>query len=460
MNIAVQVKSRFIVLLLKDRLDAFGSNALQKALDEHLTDQVLCCILDLTDVSYISSAGIRVLLATGKKLGARKGALSLVGLQPYCRDVIEMTGFADAFPIFADLPQAEAYCENRIRTGGATEGLDPTETLQLDHGSALIAPGAEKPGAAEVLGDIKDVLYARVSQESLFSKRFFETEYSIGLGGLGNRLEDFFTLMGEMITIGGTMVWLPTDGHDTPDFLIPKTEAGHVMIRTGYNVALSGGFNEYVLYKSARPEGTTISELYRDLFGMARKRRPDFKGVLGLAIRAQMATVLGSGITKSPVTRLAPANGETITHADNIKEWFDCDTQPRHRNVTALICGIGADLGGDLSGFDQAELNKVFYLHPANVGNKTELLHNHAVVFDPLPAPDRPVDFDGEIRRVVTDGNYVDMRHLLDSSALTEALVGVIYIQEFRPDSHGEPFHIGTSLNASASKNLNYYRQK
>jgi anti-anti-sigma factor len=460
MNITVQEKNQFIVVFLKDRLDAFGSNELQKALDVHLKEQTLCCVLEMTEVSYISSAGIRILLATGKKLKARQGALSLVGLQPYCREVVEMTGFADAFPIFNDVTQAERFCEHTVRGNGVAQQLDATETLQLKHGSVRIAPGVQDLGAAEVLGDVKDVLYARVSRDRLFSKRFFETEYSIGLGGLGNRLEDFYTLMGEMITIGGTMVWLPTDGHDTPDFLIPKTEAGHVMIRTGYNVALSGGFNEYLHYQSNKPEGTPVAELYRELFDLAKQRRPDFKGVLGLAIRAQMSTLLGSGIKKSPVTDLAPANGEMVTHASNIKEWFDSDATPRHCNITGLICGIGADLTADLSNFDQTELNKVFYLHPANVGNKTELLHNHAVVFEPMSMPEFPTDFEAEIRRVVNDGNYVDMRHLLDSSAITEALIGVIYVQEFRPDSHGEPFQAGASLNAAATRNLNYYRQK
>ncbi len=457
MNIKTQTTPHSLLLFLQGRLDAFGSGELQKAADTHLQDSLACCVLDMAEVSYISSAGIRVLLALAKKLKARNGLLALAGLQSYCREVIEMTGFASAFPVYPTWTEAAAACEKK--QAGA-QVLPPVETLQLEHGTLTILPGDPAPGAAEILGDIKDVLYSRVSHEKLFSKRFFETEYSIGLGGLGNHRDDFFQIMGEMITIGGTMVWLPTDGHDTPDFLIPKTDGGHVMIRTGYNVALSGAFNETLLYTASAPEGVSISALYHDLFAMARQRRPDFKGVLGLAIRAEMATVLGSGITKSPITTFAPPNGEMITHPANIKEWFDCDTEPRHQNVTALVCGIGADLTGDLSGFDQTELNKVFYLHPANVGNKTEILHNHAVVFEGLPMPAFPCRFEDEIRRVVTEGNYVDMRHLLDSSRLKQALIGVIYVQEFRPDSHGEPFQENASLNAATARNLGYYKQK
>jgi hypothetical protein len=64
------------------------------------------------------------------------------------------------------------------------------------------------------MGDVKDVLYSRVSVDHLCSKKFSETEYSIGLGGLGNQLEDTSRIMGEMMTIGGTMGLAAYRSHD------------------------------------------------------------------------------------------------------------------------------------------------------------------------------------------------------------------------------------------------------
>ena len=49
------------------------------------------------------------------------------------------------------------------------------------------------------------------------------------------------------MTIGGTMVWLPTDGNDTPDFLSPKKDTGEIVIYTGVNAALEGEFNDVVV---------------------------------------------------------------------------------------------------------------------------------------------------------------------------------------------------------------------
>jgi hypothetical protein len=65
------------------------------------------------------------------------------------------------------------------------------------------------------------------------------------------------------------------------------------------------------------------------------------------------------------------------------------------------------------------------------------MLHNHVVVFDRQPLSGEAVDLDVEIRRVVDEGEFLDMRHLLDASRVSEALIGVSYVQEFRDDSHG-----------------------
>jgi hypothetical protein len=250
-----------------------------------------------------------------------------------------------------------------------------------------------------------------------------------------------------MITVGGTMVWLPTDGHDTPDFLIPQKDTGQITLRTAFNVVIAGGFNELMWFESRAAEGTSIDTLYRALFDLARQRRPDYRGVIGLAMRAQMGAVWGAGIKRSPIQEHAPTNHEMITHSSNVGQWFDFDATPRHEGATALICGVGADLTSDLSTYEQEEMNAVFYLNPGQVQNTRELLHNHGVLFSPLPFPEQPASLEAEIKRVVDEGDFIDMRHLLDRSCIRQALIGVSYIQSFRRDprgSRGVPIHAET----------------
>jgi anti-anti-sigma factor len=428
-----EIRDRCLIVRLNGRLDAFGSKELESALNADAGSGWTSAVVDMDRVNYLSSAGIRILIALYKKAGKQGGKTALCSLQPYCRGVLDVAGFAGLFPLFDSVADALSSCQ---QPGLKEDGKLPESpaTVNVDCGTFHIAAGSSEAGAIEVLGDIQDVLYARVTAGHLRSKRFFDKGYSIGLGGLGERPEDYFRIMGEMITIGGTMVWLPTDGHDTPDFLIPKTDSGEVTLRTAFNVSMSRHFNEWIVFRSREEGGTPMASLYRSLFELAKRRRPDFKGVLGLALRGQMGSVLGAGVTKSPVADFAPPDGEMITHSSHFAQWFEFDTVPRHRDVTALICGIGADLSGDLGGYDQTLLNSVFYLNPANVGRQDMLLHNHAVVFNRLPRPERPVSFEKEIAQVVEEGEFVDMRHLLDGSTVTEAFIGVHYVQAFRRD--------------------------
>jgi hypothetical protein len=249
--------------------------------------------------------------------------------------------------------------------------------------------------------------------------------------------------MGEMITIGGTMVWLPCDGHGRPDFLIPKNDAGQVLMRTGFNASLAGEFNDQVEFTSARPEGATMSELYRLLFDFARERRPAFKGALGLAMRAEMPAVFGAGVVRAPVAPNAPANGLPITDPSNFADWFEFDREPRHRGVTGLVAGCGIDLRSDLSGYTQEYLRKTFYYNPANTGAAGMTLHNHVVAFSPLPMPADGFSLESEIAAVVEKGDFLDMRHMLDASTVSRAVIGLIYAQDFRPDAECAPGHLG-----------------
>jgi hypothetical protein len=382
-------------------------------------------VLNLQDVTYLSSASLRVFLAYSRQAGRQGGQFALAGVQPYCREVIRISGLEGVIPIFEHGAEALA-------------AFDPgLEFAERPIGTFRFSPGSEEPGAVEVLGHIDDVLGSRVTESLLAARGFSAKEYSLGLGGLGASDAEVMPLLGEMMTIGGTMVWLPTDGNDTPDFLTPRGDSELVQIRTAFNVSLAGPFNEYVHFRAASSEGATLTELYRALFDLAAGRRPDFRGVLALAMRADVGAVHGSGVRKSPIAAHAPANGLPITAPENFEEWFEFDTVPRRRHVTGLIVGLGVDVSRDLGAFDAAQFAATFYRNPANRPEQDCLLHNHGVFFDPLPFPDPPRDLHTEIQSVVEDGDFVDMRHLLDRTTVTRAWIGVLYVQEIRPDATG-----------------------
>ena len=57
-------------------------------------------LLDLSGVSFMSSAGLRLLLSTYRQVGTQKGAVALAGLSEELKDTMSMTGFLSFFTVY------------------------------------------------------------------------------------------------------------------------------------------------------------------------------------------------------------------------------------------------------------------------------------------------------------------------------------------------------------------------
>ena len=63
-------------------------------------------ILDLSNVDYLSSAGLRLLLVLYRELAARKGKLVLLGVSEDIRSVMSHTGFLSFFTLVGSAVEA------------------------------------------------------------------------------------------------------------------------------------------------------------------------------------------------------------------------------------------------------------------------------------------------------------------------------------------------------------------
>ena len=97
MTIVVKRNAEEIVIKLGGRLDTTTAPTLDKTVSEDISENQNL-VLDLKDLEYISSAGLRVLLAAQKKL-QKNGSMKLKNVCEEVMDVLEMTGFADILVI-------------------------------------------------------------------------------------------------------------------------------------------------------------------------------------------------------------------------------------------------------------------------------------------------------------------------------------------------------------------------
>ena len=69
-----------------------------------LTDHQI--ILDLSELTYIGSAGLGAFVTLKRSVDARQGHIVLVGLNPLVYDLFETAGFTKLFPVVSTLEEA------------------------------------------------------------------------------------------------------------------------------------------------------------------------------------------------------------------------------------------------------------------------------------------------------------------------------------------------------------------
>lgn len=97
LNINKTVENNTASVSLEGRLDTVTAPELEKALMELIPD-LTELKLDFTDLDYISSAGLRVLLAAQKAMN-KQGSMTLTHVNEAVMEILEVTGFTDILTI-------------------------------------------------------------------------------------------------------------------------------------------------------------------------------------------------------------------------------------------------------------------------------------------------------------------------------------------------------------------------
>jgi|JFJP01.1.fsa_nt_gi anti-anti-sigma factor len=104
MQIKETQQNDLLIMSLTGRLDSTTSPDFEKQILSRLGEHSHL-VLDFSDLDYISSAGLRVLLLAAKKIKQASGSLILCALKEHLREVFEISGFLtilDVRPSLAD----------------------------------------------------------------------------------------------------------------------------------------------------------------------------------------------------------------------------------------------------------------------------------------------------------------------------------------------------------------------
>jgi anti-sigma B factor antagonist len=106
------MKSQVVCVIPQGRLDAAGAQPLETNLNQHIAAGENRILVSLNETRYISSNGLRVLLAALKTTRKHGGTVKLCCLSSRLREIFEMSGFDRVFEIYETREQAEQSFQN------------------------------------------------------------------------------------------------------------------------------------------------------------------------------------------------------------------------------------------------------------------------------------------------------------------------------------------------------------
>ena len=108
MELAVTNAGPVTIVKIEGRLDSSTSKELEEKVMGVIASGTSRLLMDFGGVDYINSSGLRVLLMAFQHLKKNGGRLHLCDIKDYMREVFEISGYTEIFPIFPGQSEALA----------------------------------------------------------------------------------------------------------------------------------------------------------------------------------------------------------------------------------------------------------------------------------------------------------------------------------------------------------------
>ncbi len=330
-----------IELAVKGRIDAETGVELEHAVAEELRRGHHAIRLDCTDVSFLSSAGIRVLFNV-HRAAKTAGARCLIGAasEPVAR-VLELTRLA---PILREPRPQESQPQESLGTGG--RGQTPSgdaAPAAVGHATSdtragrILFVGLELPGSGGLKGDVVGASAAAMLGSGLGrlddtpSRPVPRHAFGLGLAGLAD--DALATIAGEMLAACGAVFHRAPQPFATVDYslgegnLVPTVRLASGLIWEGLPRGRAG-------FEPADDEpAVRFDELAAALLEQSQA------DCLALVVVAEVHGIVGAELIRPLAEATATDNPRSRDPAVAAR-WLSFSREPVHARHTALVVGV------------------------------------------------------------------------------------------------------------------------
>jgi anti-anti-sigma factor len=380
LDIQQSVSGKQTLLTLSGRLDANWAGQLADTVNALTREGIYDVSLDLTNVVYLSSAGIRVLVMQYKNLDRLGGSLTLAALSDPVRDVLQMVGMTE---MMSKKPEKAKAPDAPVSPGMAREGFqftrESTGSAQLN----ITVHGDPEISNKKIYSD-KDNLVIKADGHC----------FALGLGAIGTGFEDCKSRYGEFLALGDAVTYMPADQSSIPDYAIASGQYVP-SINALFAIRVSGEFSDRVIFEPAA--GTTSIPLHKlidVLFSLTGYIK------LALLMAAESDGLIGMRLRKSPVT------DPSLLELPGLRDNLFFTTEPAYSKMLTVSFGYFEKISGT---------GASAYVRPTQNGSSVAG-HLHSAVFPYQPLKKSEPDYHEIIRSLFGDSEVIDILHLLNDT--------------------------------------------
>ncbi len=372
----------FPELLVSGRLDSYWARHLSEAVDELMREGIHQARLNLSLTTYISSAGIRVLVQGFQQFSALGGSLLVVEPSPAVRQVLDLAGLA---ALFAAPPAAEK------------RALSDESIVWRHEDDGCAYEGYDCHAGARLLGRVcgrSDLLVsAAFSEENAEALRLQPDILAFGLGAFGESYATCRERFGEFLAVAGCAACQPTEETACADYMVASGTFVPQMTAL-YGVCCRGDFAKLVRFESRPGTGPVgLSNVVSACHNAAASP------VVGIVLVAESAGLLGASLKRSPTGGAA-----ALFQYPEVRRWLSFSPVRSNTHSVAIVVGMATQ--------SPPPRALVPLLRPLKTDAGLQG-HFHAAAFGYRPLRKGYIELETVIKRLFDGGGLQSVLHLL-----------------------------------------------
>ena len=383
MEISTQRIEDALAVKVRGRLDNYWTEHLRTNLEEFVRGGAHVIRLDLSEVSFLSSAGVGLLMLIYRQLKEIGGTLVIASPSARVKQVLDLCKLS---PILLINQAAASPVEPQSEIRRFTAASAAFEILECP---------SQKPLTVELIGDPGLLKSCGFGPKDCQSLKFPASTFGLGLGAFGHGFEDAQSRFGEFLAVGGSAAYLPTDGTSVPDFMVCSGDLVPE-VNVLYGLRCEGGFTHLLRFEAADVDSpVAFSEL------VATALEVSGAPAIGMVMVVESAGLVGAALRRSPATAQV-ANTSPFQYPE-VRTWLSFSTERLYSRSLVLISGVAASSPGE----PLAPLLRRTGSEASPVG------HFHAAAFSYRPLKKGHIDLKATVSTLFETETLQGVLHLL-----------------------------------------------